>query len=166
MSIFTGAGVALVTPMHADGSVNFDKLKELVEFQIANSIDALVICGTTGEASTISDEDQIECVRFAKEVAGGRVPIIAGAGSNSTAHCIELAQACEKAGADAFVTANIKHNQWIEIRRDGFCVLDAGHFCTENTVIEPLQKKLSANFGDAEIIVSEVSEDPARYWAK
>ena len=71
-----------------------------------------------------------------------------------------------KAGADAFVTANIKHNQWIEMRRDGFCVLDAGHFCTENTVIEPLQKKLSAKFGDAEIIVSEVSEDPARYWAK
>lgn len=71
-----------------------------------------------------------------------------------------------KAGADAFVTANIKHNQWIEMRRKGFCVLDAGHFCTENTVIEPLAKKLSANFGDAEIIVSEVSEDPARYWAK
>ena len=71
-----------------------------------------------------------------------------------------------KAGADAFVTANIKHNLWIEMRREGFCVLDAGHFCTENTVIEPLAKKLSANFGDAEIIVSEVSEDPARYWAK
>ena len=71
-----------------------------------------------------------------------------------------------KAGADAFVTANIKHNQWIEMRREGFCVLDAGHFCTENTVIEPLAKKLSEEFKDAEIIVSEVSEDPAKYWAK
>lgn len=70
------------------------------------------------------------------------------------------------AGADAFVTANIKHNQWIEMRREGFCVLDAGHFCTENTVIEPLAKKLSEIFEDAEIIVSEISEDPARYWAK
>lgn len=71
-----------------------------------------------------------------------------------------------KAGADAFVTANIKHNQWIEMKREGFCVLDAGHFCTENTVIEPLAKKLSEEFKDAEIIVSEVSEDPAKYWAK
>ncbi len=70
------------------------------------------------------------------------------------------------AGADAFVTANIKHNLWIEMRREGFCVLDAGHFCTENTVIRPLAKKLSEKFEDAEIIVSEVSEDPAKYWAK
>ena len=111
MSIFTGAATALVTPMHADGSVNFDKLKELVEFQITNGIDALVICGTTGEASTISDEDQIECVRFAKEVAAGRVPIIAGAGSNDTAHCIELAQACEKAGADAVLLVTPYYNK-------------------------------------------------------
>ena len=88
MSIFTGAGVALVTPMHADGSVNFDKMKELIEFQIANDTDALIICGTTGEASTMSDEVQIECIRFAKEAAAGRVPVIAGAGSNDTAHCI------------------------------------------------------------------------------
>ena len=101
MSIFTGAGVALVTPMHADGSVNFDKMKELIEFQIANDTDALIICGTTGEASTMSDEVQIECIRFAKEAAAGRVPVIAGAGSNDTAHCIALAQGCEKAGADA-----------------------------------------------------------------
>lgn len=111
MSIFTGAATALVTPMYADGSVNFDKLKELVEFQITNGIDALVICGTTGEASTISDEDQIECVRFAKEVAAGRVPIIAGAGSNDTAHCIELAQACEKAGADAVLLVTPYYNK-------------------------------------------------------
>lgn len=70
------------------------------------------------------------------------------------------------AEADAYVTANIKHNQWIEMRREGFCVLDAGHFCTENTVIDPLVEKLSINFDDAVIIASEVSEDPAKYWAK
>ncbi|MBQ2900184.1 MAG: Nif3-like dinuclear metal center hexameric protein [Oscillospiraceae bacterium] len=70
------------------------------------------------------------------------------------------------AGADAFVTANIKHNIFIDIRRDNFCVLDAGHFCTENTVIEPLAEKLRKAFPDSEIIVSEVSEDPACYWAK
>ncbi|MBR5794231.1 MAG: dihydrodipicolinate synthase family protein, partial [Anaerotignum sp.] len=72
MSIFTGAGTALVTPMNADGSVNFPKMKELIEFQIENSIDALIICGTTGEAYTMSDDVQVECVRFAKEVAAGR----------------------------------------------------------------------------------------------
>ena len=111
MSIFTGAGVALVTPMNADGSVNFEKMKELIEFQIANDTDALIICGTTGEATTISDEDQIECVRFAKEEAAGRVPGIAGAGSNDTAHCIELAQACEKAGADGVLLVTPYYNK-------------------------------------------------------
>ena len=111
MSIFTGAGVALVTPMNADGSVNFEKMKELIEFQIATNTDALIICGTTGEATTISDEDQIECVRFAKEVAAGRVPVIAGAGSNDTAHCIELAQACEKAGADGVLLVTPYYNK-------------------------------------------------------
>ena len=111
MSIFTGAGVALVTPMHADGSVNFDKMKELIEFQIANDTDALIICGTTGEASTMSDEVQIECIRFAKEAAAGRVPVIAGAGSNDTAHCIELAQGCEKAGADAVLLVTPYYNK-------------------------------------------------------
>ena len=111
MSIFTGAGVALVTPMNADGSVNFEKMKELIEFQIANDTDALIICGTTGEATTISDEDQLECVRFAKEVAAGRVPVIAGAGSNDTAHCIELAQACEKAGADGVLLVTPYYNK-------------------------------------------------------
>lgn len=111
MSIFTGAGVALVTPMHADGSVNFDKMKELIEFQIANDTDALIICGTTGEASTMSDEVQIECIRFAKEVAAGRVPVIAGAGSNDTAHCIALAQGCEKSGADAVLLVTPYYNK-------------------------------------------------------
>ena len=111
MSIFTGAGVALVTPMNADGSVNFEKMRELIEFQLANDTDALIICGTTGEASTMSDEVQIECIRFAKEVAAGRAPIIAGAGSNDTAHCIELAQGCEKAGADAVLLVTPYYNK-------------------------------------------------------
>ncbi|MBR3953782.1 MAG: Nif3-like dinuclear metal center hexameric protein [Oscillospiraceae bacterium] len=70
------------------------------------------------------------------------------------------------AGADAYVTANIKHNLFIEMRRDGFCVLDAGHFCTENTVIKPLAEKTAKAFPDTEIIVSESSEDPARYYAR
>ena len=120
-------------------------------------------------------EESLSCEEFVKYVAekinvGGikytptdkkirKVAVCGGSGGDLYPYAI-------KAGADAFVTANIKHNLWIEMRREGFCVLDAGHFCTENTVIEPLAKKLSANFVDAEIIVSEVSEDPARYWAK
>lgn len=111
MSIFTGAGVALVTPTFPDGTVNFEKMKELIEFQLANETDALIICGTTGEASTLSDEVQIECVRFAVEVINGRVPVIAGAGSNDTAHCIDLAKGCEKAGADAVLLVTPYYNK-------------------------------------------------------
>jgi len=111
MSIFTGAGVALVTPTFPDGTVNFEKMKELIEFQLANDTAALVICGTTGEASTLTDEVQIECVRFAVEVTNGRVPIIAGAGSNDTAHCIALAQGCEQAGADAVLLVTPYYNK-------------------------------------------------------
>jgi 4-hydroxy-tetrahydrodipicolinate synthase len=111
MSIFTGAGVALVTPTFPDGAVNFEKMKELIEFQLANDTDALIICGTTGEASTLSDEVQIECVRYAVEVVKGRVPVIAGAGSNDTAHCIELAKGCETAGADAVLLVTPYYNK-------------------------------------------------------
>lgn len=111
MSIFTGAGVALVTPTFPDGTVNFEKMKELIEFQLANDTDALIICGTTGEASTLSDEVQIECVRYAVEVVKGRVPVIAGAGSNDTAHCIELAKGCEAAGADAVLLVTPYYNK-------------------------------------------------------
>ncbi|WP_312071868.1 4-hydroxy-tetrahydrodipicolinate synthase [Anaerotignum propionicum] len=111
MSIFTGAGVALVTPTFPDGTVNFEKMKELIEFQLANDTDALIICGTTGEASTLSDEVQIECVRYAVEVVKGRVPVIAGAGSNDTAHCIELAKGCETAGADAVLLVTPYYNK-------------------------------------------------------
>ncbi len=111
MSIFTGAGVALVTPTFPDGTVNFEKMKELIEFQLANDTDALIICGTTGEASTLSDEVQIECVRYAVEAVNGRVPVIAGAGSNDTAHCIELAKGCENVGADAVLLVTPYYNK-------------------------------------------------------
>lgn len=111
MSIFTGAGVALVTPTFPDGTVNFEKMKELIEFQLANDTDAIIICGTTGEASTLSDEVQIECVRYAAEVVNGRVPVIAGAGSNDTAHCIDLAQGCEKVGADGVLLVTPYYNK-------------------------------------------------------
>ena len=92
MAIFTGAGVALVTPMNGDGSVNYPKLKEILEYQIAHKTDASIICGTTGEASTLSDEEHLECIRYTCEVVNKRIPVIAGTGSNCTQSAIELSK--------------------------------------------------------------------------
>lgn len=111
MSIFTGSGVAIVTPFNEDETINYPELKKLIEFQIENGTDAIVICGTTGEASTLTDEEQIDCVRYAVEVVNKRIPVIAGAGSNHTAHAIELAQGCEKAGADAVLLVTPYYNK-------------------------------------------------------
>ncbi len=111
MSLFTGSGVALVTPMQADGSVNFPVLKELLEFQVENGTDAIIICGTTGEASTMTDEEQIEAVRFTAETIGKRIPVLAGAGSNDTAHAIELAKGCQSAGADGVLLVTPYYNK-------------------------------------------------------
>ena len=111
MSVFTGSCVALITPFKEDGSVNFEKLIELCDFHIAHKTDALLICGTTGEATTISDEDQIECVRLVAEHVNKRIPVIAGAGSNDTAHAAVLGAACEKAGADALLLVTPYYNK-------------------------------------------------------
>jgi len=109
--IFTGAGVALVTPFCADGSINYDALAELVEFQIDNGTDAIIACGTTGEASTLTDDEQIEVIRCVVAQAGGRVPVIAGAGSNDTAHGVELCRRARLAGADALLLVTPYYNK-------------------------------------------------------
>lgn len=111
MSIFTGSGVAIVTPFHPDNTIHYEKLKELIEFQLANGTDAIIICGTTGEASTLTDEEQLECIRFTAEVVNKRVPVIAGAGSNHTEHAIALAVGSEKAGADAVLLVTPYYNK-------------------------------------------------------
>ena len=98
MAIFKGAGVAIVTPMYEDGKVNYDKLEELLEYQIANSTDAIIICGTTGEASTLTHEEHIETIRFAADHVKKRVPVIAGTGSNCTETAVYLSQEAQKAG--------------------------------------------------------------------
>ena len=100
MAIFTGAGVAIVTPMNQDGLVNYDKLGEIIEFQIGNHTDSIIITGTTGEASTLSEEEHVECIRFAVDKVAKRIPVIAGTGSNCTHTAIYLTQEAEKAGAD------------------------------------------------------------------
>ena len=81
---FTGAGLAIITQMNADGSINYDAFAQNIEFQIANGTDAIIVCGTTGEASTMTDDEHIECIRFAVEKTAGRIPVIAGTGSNDT----------------------------------------------------------------------------------
>ena len=99
MTLFTGAATALVTPFK-DGKVDFPALGRLIDWQILQGIDGLVICGTTGEASTLNDEEHIETVRYAVREADGKVPVIAGAGSNDTRHAIEMSMALEQEGAD------------------------------------------------------------------
>lgn len=91
-TIFTGAGVAIITPMNDDGSINYEGFAENIEYQINNGTDAIIVCGTTGEASTMTDEEHIECIRFTVEKTRGRVPVIAGTGSNDTKYAVELSK--------------------------------------------------------------------------
>lgn len=110
-TVFTGAGVAIVTPMNVDESVNYDKLGELIEEQISRGTDAIIICGTTGESSTLTDEEHIECIRYAVKKTNGRIPVIAGTGSNDTAYSIQLSVQAEKAGADALLLVTPYYNK-------------------------------------------------------
>ncbi|MDO4300466.1 MAG: 4-hydroxy-tetrahydrodipicolinate synthase [Clostridia bacterium] len=110
-TLFTGAGVAIVTPFKEDGSVNFEVLGNLIENQIANETDAIIICGTTGEASTLTDDEQIETIRFTVDKAAKRVPVIAGAGSNDTKHGMELCKRCEQVGADGLLIVTPYYNK-------------------------------------------------------
>ncbi len=111
MAIFKGAGVALVTPMNEDGSVNFEKIEELVEFHIANGTDAIIACGTTGESATLPIEEHLQVVKRCIEVANKRIPIIAGAGSNSTASALYTSTQSEKMGADGLLWVTPYYNK-------------------------------------------------------
>ena len=84
MTLFTGSGVALITPFNEKGEINFEKLRELLEFHIKNRTDAVIVTGTTGESATMSDEEKLAVIKFSVDVAGGRIPVIAGTGSNKT----------------------------------------------------------------------------------
>jgi 4-hydroxy-tetrahydrodipicolinate synthase len=108
--IFTGSGVAIITPFTDDG-VDFDKLGELIEFQINNRTDCLVICGTTGEASTMPDKEHIAVIEYAVRKVGGRIPVIAGTGSNDTKHAVYLSKRAEDAGADAILSVTPYYNK-------------------------------------------------------
>lgn len=111
MAIFKGAGVAIITPFNADGSVNYDKLGEILEFQIANSTDAIIICGTTGEASTLTHEEHLECIRYTVDKVKGRIPVIAGTGSNCTQTAVYLSTEAAKYGADGLLVVTPYYNK-------------------------------------------------------
>ena len=111
MSIFTGAGVALVTPFKEDLSVDYDQLEKFIDFQIDNGTDSIVICGTSREASTMSHDEQIEVVSACVSHVNGRVPVIAGAGANCTDEALNLAKRSEKAGADGLLVVTPYYNK-------------------------------------------------------
>lgn len=108
--MFTGSGVALVTPFK-DGEVHYEKLEELLEWHVANQTDAIIICGTTGEASTLTDKERKAVIKFTVDVVNGRIPVIAGSGSNNTAHAVELSQYCESVGVDGLLVVTPYYNK-------------------------------------------------------
>ena len=110
-TIFTGAGIAIITPFNPDNTINYDRLGEMIDHQIESGTDAIIICGTTGEASTMSDQEHIDCIKFAVEHTAGRVPVIAGTGSNDTAYAIELSKEAEAAGVDGLLVVTPYYNK-------------------------------------------------------
>lgn len=111
MTVFKGSGVALVTPMKENGEINYASLERLIEDQIQNGTDALIVCGTSGEAPTLEDPEHLEAIRFSVEVTRGRIPVIAGTGSNNTAHAVMMSQESEKLGADAVLLVTPYYNK-------------------------------------------------------
>ena len=111
MSIFTGAGVALITPMNPDGSINYPEMEHIINDQIAGGTDAIVICGTTGEASTMSPEEHLSVIKYGCEVVKGRIPVVAGTGSNCTREAVYMSQKAEEAGADGVLLVTPYYNK-------------------------------------------------------
>ncbi len=109
--IFTGAGVAIVTPMNADGSVNYEAMGQLIEQQVAGGTDAIIVCGTTGESSTLTDEEHRRVIQFTVAQVNHRIPVVAGTGSNDTAYCLELSQEAEKMGVDGLLLVTPYYNK-------------------------------------------------------
>ena len=111
MAVFEGAGVALITPFKDNGEINYEKLEEILEEQIAGGTDAIVACGTTGEASTMTHEEHLDVIRFACEKVKGRIPVVAGTGSNCTETAVYLSQEAERLGADGVLVVSPYYNK-------------------------------------------------------
>ena len=111
MAIFTGAGVAIVTPFKANGEVNYEKFAELIEFQVANGTDAIIVCGTTGESSTLTHEEHLDVIKYCVEKVAGRIPVVAGTGSNCTETAVYLSTEAEKYGVDGLLLVTPYYNK-------------------------------------------------------
>ena len=111
MSIFEGAGVALVTPFKESGEINYSKLEEVVEEQIAGGTDSIIVCGTTGEAATLTHDEHIREIKFVCDIVNNRIPVIAGTGSNCTATSVYLSKCAEEAGADGLLLVSPYYNK-------------------------------------------------------
>ena len=111
MAVFTGAGVAIVTPFKENGEVNYEEFAKQIELQIAGETDAIIVCGTTGEASTLSHEEHLDVIRYCVKVVNGRIPVVAGTGSNCTETAVYLSQEAEKAGADGLLVVTPYYNK-------------------------------------------------------
>lgn len=111
MAIFTGAGVAIVTPFKDNGEVDYESFAKNIEFQIENGTDAIIVCGTTGEASTLSHEEHLDVIRYCVKCVNGRIPVVAGTGSNCTETAIYLSQEAEKAGVDGLLVVTPYYNK-------------------------------------------------------
>lgn len=109
--IFTGAGVAIATPMNKDGSINFPLFEDFIDYQIENGTDAIIVCGTTGEAATMNHDEHVACIDTCVKKVAGRVPVIAGTGSNDTNYAVELSQSAEQLGVDALLMVTPYYNK-------------------------------------------------------
>ena len=109
--VFTGAAVAIITPMHADGSIDYEEMGRIIDDQIENGTDAIVVCGTTGESPTMTDEEHTACIRYAVKKTAGRVPVIAGTGSNDTKYAVWLSRQAQADGADALLLVTPYYNK-------------------------------------------------------
>ena len=110
-TVFTGAGVAIITPMNADGSINWDEFGRIIDFQIDNGTDAIIVCGTTGESATMTDDEHVEAIRYCVDRVNKRVPVIAGTGSNDTKYAVALSKHAEELGADALLVVTPYYNK-------------------------------------------------------
>ncbi len=111
MSIFEGAGVALITPFKEGGEINYKKLEELVEEQIAGGTDSIIVCGTTGESATLTHDEHVREIQFVCKVVNGRIPVVAGTGSNCTSTAVYLSQCAQEAGADGLLLVSPYYNK-------------------------------------------------------
>lgn len=111
MSIFTGAGVAIVTPFNSDETINYNKLDELLDYHCTHGTDAIVICGTTGESATMTEEEHLECIKFTIDRVKGRIPVVAGTGSNCTRTAIDMSKEAASYGADGLLLVTPYYNK-------------------------------------------------------